>query len=254
MVRSVEVLCFIKYSHVYHYLVPLKSCEASRRGLFLPFFAKEQRDATVLSDWPIITRPYLKPTFWVYPHCLHKVSSLRSFTTHTQIHIHTHTYRLQKRNKYFLCDFHIRDEDLCFCSQLMKYLLSTTDSSECIKSKLIHKRNQNFINIELFFTIELFFKLNSTKDNSVWILLIIFIYLLNYQFKILLSTYHVLGSALGTMNITGKREPSVCAFRTLHPADEVDIQERVIKCLMQGLWESNVVGMGSGVLLSNKDN
>lgn len=56
------------------------------------------------------------------------------------------------------------------------------------------------------------------------------------------------------MDITENKEPSVCTLRTLHSAGEVDIQQRVTKCLMKGLWESNLVGMGSGMLLSNKSN
>lgn len=62
--------------------------------------------------------------------------------------------------------------------------------------------------------------------------------------QLLAKKYYWAGNALGIVDITENEEPSVSAFKTLHPADEMDIQQRVIQCLWQGQWESNPVRSG----------
>lgn len=102
-----------------------QSCEVSMGGLFLPFFFfnKEQRGTKELSDLPTITQGrILHPHFGTTIHTAsinfhHQEVSLEQTHTHTRTYIrYIHIYKLQKKNKYSLCDFHSRYEDLYFCT------------------------------------------------------------------------------------------------------------------------------------------
>lgn len=46
------------------------------------------------------------------------------------------------------------------------------------------------------------------------------------------------------MDITDNKEPSACAFITLHPTTGSTSSKELLGALMQGLWEPNLVRSG----------